>query len=339
LDFSSDVLVGQWTGQPHTLLGDIGATNARFAKLIDGQLGDIKSFEVARFPTFQELLRTFLDDHCSGISFRDALLALAGPIDHGRCTLTNSLWVIDPRVLKESFGFDVQIVNDFQAAAYSLPSLASSDLEKIGNGKAEEGAPKVVLGPGSGLGVACLIEHAENRLVITSEGGHATLAGNSDREDAVIRVLRERFGHASTERAISGPGLENIFQAIASLDGLNIGQTNAVEITRRALSNECDVAQEALNTFCALLGSFAGNVALTFGARGGVYVAGGISPRILSFLTRSQFRPRFEAKGRFRRYLEQIPCYVIVHPAAAFLGLKFLTRASTAGEQTLPRIA
>jgi len=339
LGFSSNVLVGQWSGQPHTLLGDIGATNARFAKLIDGQLGDIKSFEVARFPTFQELLRTFLRDHCSGISFTDALLALAGPIDHGRCTLTNSLWVIDPRELKESFGFDVQIVNDFQAVAYSLPSLTSSDLEKIGNGKAEEGAPKVVLGPGSGLGVACLIEHAENRLVITSEGGHATLAGNSDREDAVIRVLRERFGHASTERAVSGPGLENIFHAIASLDGLNIGQTNAVEITSRALSDECDVAQEALNTFCALLGSFAGNAALTFGARGGVYVAGGISPRILSFLTRSQFRARFEAKGRFQRYLEQIPCYVIVHPAAAFLGLKFLTRASTAGEQTLPRKA
>lgn len=326
LSFSSDVLVGQLGGRPHTLLGDIGATNARFTKLIDGQLGDIKSFEVARFPTFQELLKMFLDDHCSGISFTDALLALAGPIDHGRCTLTNSLWVIDPRELKVSFGFDVQIVNDFQAVAYSLPSLASSDLEMIGNGKAEEGAPKVVLGPGSGLGV-------ESRLVITSEGGHVTLAGNSDREDAVIKVLRERFGHASTERAISGPGLENIFQAIASLDGLNIGQTNAVEITRRALSDECDVAQEALNTFSALLGSFAGNAALTFGARGGVYVAGGISPRILSFLTRSQFRARFEAKGRFRRYLEQIPCYVIVHPAAAFLGLKFLIEESTAGEQ------
>jgi glucokinase len=158
------------------------------------QLGDIKTFEVARFPTFQEFLRTFLDDHCSGISFTDALLALAGPIDHGRCTLTNSLWMIDPPELKESLGFDVQLVNDFQAVAYSLPSLASSDLEKIGSGKAEEGAPKVVLGPGSGLGVACLIEHAETPLIITSEGGHATLAGNSDREDAIIRVLRERFG-------------------------------------------------------------------------------------------------------------------------------------------------
>jgi glucokinase len=299
--------------------------------LMDGQLGDIKSFEVAHFPNFQQLFRTFLDDHCSGASFSDALLALAGPIDGGRCILTNSFWVIDSDELRELFGFDVQIVNDFQAVACSLPSLTSSDLKKIGVGRVKEGAPKVVLGPGSGLGVACLIEHAENRLVIPSEGGHATLAGNSDREDAVIGILRERFGHASAERAISGPGLENIFQAIASLDGLNMDRTNAAEIARRALSDKCQVAYEALDTFCALLGSFAGNVALMFGALGGVYLAGGISPRILTFLIRSQFRARFEAKGRFRRYLKQIPCYVIIHPAAAFLGLKFLMEA-TPGE-------
>ena len=329
---SSAVLIEQQHRRPCLLLGDIGATNARFATLIDGQLGDIRCFEVKRFSTFQILLRTLLDDHCSGTDLTHALFALAGPIDHGRCTLTNTSWIIDPRELKRSLGFDVQIVNDFQAVAYSLLSLASSDLQKIGNGKAEERAPKVVLGPGSGLGVACLIEHehAENRLVIPSEGGHATLAGHSDREDAIIRILRKRFGHASAERAISGPGLENIFQAIATLRALNIAQTDAAEITRRALSHECDVAHEALDTFCALLGSFAGNVALTFGAKGGIYVAGGISPRISSFLARSQFRAQFEAKGRFRRYLEQIPCYIIVHPAAAFLGLKFL---ASAGEQ------
>lgn len=132
--------------------------------------------------------------------------------------------------------------------------------------------------------------------------------------------------------------LGKYFSGHASLDGLNLNQATAVEITRRALSDECDVAREALNTFCALLGSFAGNVALTFGAQGGVYIAGGISPRILSFLTRSQFRARFEAKGRFQRYLEQVPCYVVVHPAAAFLGLKFLIEASTATEQKFSQI-
>jgi glucokinase len=170
--------------------------------------------------------------------------------------------------------------------------------------------------------VACLIEREGERLVVASEGGHASLAGNSDREDAIIEMLRRRFGHASAERAISGPGLENIFQAIVTLDGLDICQMSAAEITQRALKNECKVAHEALGTFCALLGSFAGNIVLTFGARGGVYIAGGIAPRIVEFLARSQFRARFDGKGRFHGYLEQIPSYVIAHPAAAFLGLK-----------------
>lgn len=119
-------------------------------------------------------------------------------------------------------------------------------------------------------------------------------------------------------------GLENIYQAIAALDGVDITSRSAAEITKSALRSESQVAREALHVFCAFLGSFAGNVALTFGARGGVYVAGGISPRILDFLVRSQFRNRFEAKGRFQSYLETLPSYVITHPAAAFVGLKSL---------------
>jgi len=305
------------------LLGDIGATNARFAELIDGELGRVTSFHVARFPKVEDVLRTYLSDYASTQGFTNVLLAVAGPIDHGRAMLTNTPWIVDPRDLKVSFGFDVQIANDFEAVAYSLPSLATADLMQIGQGKAEKGAPKVALGPGSGLGMACLIEREGKRVVVASEGGHASLAGNSDREDAIIEMLRRRFGHASAERAISGPGLENTFQAIVALDGVDMSQMSAAEITQRALKNECKVAHEALGTFCALLGSFAGNIALTFGARGGVYIAGGISPRIVDFLARSQFRARFEQKGRFQGYLEQIPSYVIVHPAAAFLGLKF----------------
>lgn len=309
----------------HVLLGDIGATNARFAELADGQLGEMKSFQVAHFRTFEEVLGAFLDARSSSPVFTHALLALAGPIEAGRCKLTNTSWLVDPFQLSTLFGFDFQIVNDFQAVAYSLPSLTPADLRMIGGGKVEDGAAKVALGPGSGLGVACLIETRNGPLVVPSEGGHSTLAGNTQREDAIIGVLRERFGHASAERAISGPGLENIFQAIAHLDGRAVAQTSAAEITQRALSRECDLAGEALATFCALLGSFAGNVALTFGARGGVYIAGGISPRIVEFLASSQFRARFEAKGRFRSYLERIPSFIIVHPAAAFLGLKALT--------------
>ncbi|HEX3502592.1 MAG TPA: glucokinase [Xanthobacteraceae bacterium] len=322
-DVPTNDLVQTPKTQRRILLGDIGATNARFAELTDGRLGHVTSFEVARFPKFEDALRTYLSDHASARGFTQGLLAVAGPIDHGRATLTNTSWLVEPSDLKASFGFDVQVVNDFQAVAYSLPSLVTADLVQISQGKAEKGAPKVALGPGSGLGVACLVEYEGECLVIPSEGGHASLAGNSDREDAVIKVLRRRFGHASAERAISGPGLENIYQAMVTLDGLDMPSMNAAQITQRALNNECKLAYEALGTFCALLGSFAGSAALTFGGRGGVYIAGGISPRIVEFLARSQFRARFEGKGRFQGYLEQIPSYVIVHPAAAFLGLKF----------------
>lgn len=150
------------------------------------------------------------------------------------------------------------------------------------------------------------------------------MAGTCEREDRIIEYLRGKFGHASAERAISGSGLENLYQAIAALDGLIVDTQSAVEITKQALAHDCEIAYEALHTFCAFLGSFAGSLALTFGAKGGVYIAGGISPRILNFLSGSEFRSRFESKGRFRSYLETIPSYVIVHPAAAFLGLQSL---------------
>jgi glucokinase len=318
--------------EPLVLMGDIGATNARFASLTGGHLGEVHTSEVARFASFEELLKHALEYHFPSCAFTNALLALAGPIENGRCVLTNTSWVVDPRDLKSSFGFDVQIVNDFQAVAYALPTLTSTDVERIGGGEAKGHAPKAVVGPGSGMGVACLLEVEKELLVVPSEGGHSTLAGGSDREDHILRTIRERFGHVSSERALSGPGLENIFQAISCLDERRVISIDAAEITRRAMMGECAIAHEALSVFCALLGSFAGNIALTFGARGGMYIAGGISPRIVEFLIQSEFRQRFEAKGRFRNYLENIPCYVIVHPATAFLGLKnFMKRQSKKG--------
>jgi glucokinase len=272
------------------------------------------------------VLAIFLKEHCSQTQIHQAFLAIAGPVIDERVPLTNSSWVIDAGELQTGFGLQVRIVNDFEAVALSLPSLTSTDLAQIGGGRPEAGSPLAVLGPGSGLGVACLIDHSEKRVVIASEGGHATLASTCEQEDHIVAHLRKRFGHVSAERAISGSGLENIYQAIAALEGLEIPPRNAAEITKSAFSGECQLARRSLYAFCAFLGSFAGNVALTFGARGGVYVAGGISPRILDFLIRSEFRKRFEAKGRLRNYLEAIPSYVITHPAAALVGLKSLVK-------------
>jgi glucokinase len=319
------------------LLADIGATNARFALLAAGELGPVKTFEVARFVRFADAAQNFLEDHKDFLRDHSeheevvhAVLAVAGPVENGRAMLTNSSWVIDAEDLYKSFGLAAQIVNDFEAVALSLPSLTAADVFAVGGGEARGGEPMAVLGPGTGLGVAGLIPGLANVVVIPGEGGHATLAATDEREEDIIRELRRRFGHVSAERAISGQGLENIYQAIAAIDGLDLPPLSATEITHSALGNESRVATEALEIFCAFLGSVAGNVALTFGARGGVYIAGGISPRILDFVGRSQFRNRFEAKGRFEAYLKAVPTSVIVHPAAAFLGLKSLSDRANA---------
>ena len=306
------------------LLGDIGATNARFAILTDGALGPVTSFQVANFARFTDAVAIFLKENCRQAQLTHALFAVAAPVEGDRCTLTNGSWVIDGQEFQKTLNLQARIVNDFEAVALSLPLLTAADVTAIGSGKPEPGAPMAVLGPGTGLGVACLIASSKGPVIIPSEGGHATLVSTCERGDGIIRQLRRRFGHVSAERAISGNGLENIFQAIAALDGLDVGPRSAAEITTQALGGECQIAHEALHTFCAFLGSFAGNVALTFRARGGIYLAGGISPRILDFMARSEFRNRFEAKGRFQSYLEAIPSYVIIHPAAAFLGLKAL---------------
>jgi glucokinase len=311
------------------LLGDIGATNARLALVANGSLNAISSFEVAKFGQFADLLTIFLKEHCGQTPIHQALLAIAGPVTRERVQLTNSSWVIDAGELQRSFGLQVRIVNDFEAVAFSLPSLMPTDLARIGGHRPEAGAaPMAVLGPGTGLGVACLIDRSERPVVIASEGGHATLAPTCEQEDRILNHLRKRFGHVSAERVISGSGLENIYQAIAALEGLEFPPRSAAEITKNALSGECQLARRSLQAFCAFLGSFAGNVALTFGARGGVYIAGGISPRIVDFLVRSEFRNRFEAKGRFRAYLEAIPSYVITQRAAALIGLKSLVQAT-----------
>ena len=191
----------------------------------------------------------------------------------------------------------------------------------------------VVLGPGSGLGVAGLVQNGAGHVVVATEGGHATMAAESHREDAILNVLRQRYGHVSAERILSGPGIENLYEVITALDSTAAPPRNAAEITIAALKGACPTSREALDIFCAMLGGFAGNLALTYGARGGVYIAGGIAPRILDFLANSEFRRRFEQKGRLTDYLKAIPTQVIVHPAATFLGLTSLVSSKSSGSR------
>jgi glucokinase len=307
------------------LLADIGATNARLALLTSGVLGQIKNFSVADAPRLEDVIRSFLEKDCGSVSVQEAVLAVAGPVDQTSCVLTNCSWSIDCDELCGAFGFArTRLCNDFEAVGWSLPHLTKADLCAIGGGEGVPGAAMAVLGPGTGLGVACLKPSAREHVIITSEGGHATMAGTSPYEDAIIDCLRRQFGHVSAERVVSGFGLENLYRAVMAVEGMDGPPRTAPEITRAGSTGRCPVSKRALELFCAMLGTIAGNVALMFAAKGGVYIAGGIVPRMTDFLAKSEFRARFEAKGRFKSYLESVPTSVVIHPAASFLGLQAL---------------
>jgi glucokinase len=320
----------------HFLLGDIGGTNARFALVTDGRLGPIEHVTAAGYPNVGDAIAAFLSRQRTQLGAKPAIavavLAIAGPIAGERCAITNSPWIIDGAELRSKFGFSsIRLINDFEAVALSLPHLTGADVFPIGGGQAQTGEPMVVLGPGTGFGAAALVWHEGRAVPIATEGGHNTLAAGSRREDAIIEHMRGHFGHVSIERAVSGPGLENLYHAIAAIDGLSVPRLDPTGITKEGLSDACPVARFALETFCALLGSVAGNFALTFRACGGVYIAGGIAPRIVDFLAHSEFRDRFESKGRFRNFLERIPTSIIMHPNPSFPGLQALAGTTEEG--------
>jgi len=208
--------------------------------------------------------------------------------------------------------------------AWSLPRLSADKLLQIGGGQQVAGTPLVAVGPGTGLGVAVNVPHGAGHIVLPGEGGHATMAGSSAREDAVIGHLRQRFGHVSAERVLSGGGLENLYQAIAAVDGRTVQQRRAPEIARDGVAASCATSRAAIDMFCAMLGTVAGNLALTLGAKGGIYIAGGILRQIPDFFAGSKFRSRFEDKGRLQNYVAPIPTYLVLEDDVAFLGLRTL---------------
>jgi glucokinase len=192
----------------------------------------------------------------------------------------------------------------------------------------------IVLGPGTGLGAACFMPGPGDAIAISSEAGHATLPGASQREDRIIDQLRQRYGHVSAERALSGSGLENLYDAIAAVDGTAVQRRDAAAIVAAAHDATCQVSRAAIEMFCAMLGTVAGNLALTFRARGGVFIGGGMVPRFAAEFIRSNFRARFEAKGRFFFYLRAIPTSVIMRPDATFVGLSAIVDNEAIGSSS-----
>lgn len=310
-------------GDEPTLLADIGGTNARFTVGAQGAIDNVVTYEASAFPGPCAAIERFLSEHGSGARPRSAAIAAAGPVTDGEIVLTNSDWRIRAAELQAAFGFErVVLLHDFAAVALAVPWLAVPDLLAIGGGAAVEGEQIAVMGAGTGLGMAGLLRVPSGYRVLSSEGGHVTMAAADDREAAILSRVRARFGHASAERVLSGDGLVNLYRAIAELEAeAEAPRRDAAGICAAALAGDCPLCRSALETFCAMLGSVAGNLALTLNARGGLYLAGGIVPRFVDFLAASRFRERFEAKGRFSSYLASIPTSLILHPEPAFLGL------------------
>ncbi len=316
------------------LLADIGGTNARFALMNGREIGVIDHLKVADFPGVMDAIATFLQRRAPHRKPDAAVLGVAGPVENNCCIITNSRWLVDGARLKQAFGLDaVRLLNDFEAVAWSLPELQPQDVYLLGGQRSIPGAPLLVLGPGTGYGAACFFSPEGSPFAAVTEAGHATLPATSDREAEVIAHLRPRFGHVSIERVLSGTGLENLYQALANIDGVTVPTRDAAAITKAALDGSCGVSQATLDMFCSFLGAVAGDIALTFAARGGVYIAGGIVPRFVDRLSRSSFRKQFESKGRFEPYLREIPTRVIVRADESFVGLKAFFDHKMAGSQ------
>lgn len=315
------------------LLADIGGTNARFALLNGRKIEAIDHLKVVDFPGVMDAIATFLrrTPHRKPDA---AILGVAGPVENNCCTITNSRWLVDAVNLKQAFGFEaVKLLNDFEAVAWSLPELRPQDVYPLGEQRSIAGAPMLALGPGTGFGAACLFSPNALPFAAVTEAGHATLPATSDREAEAIAHLRQRFEHVSIERILSGTGLENLYQALAKIDGATVPARDAAAITKAALDDSCEVSQATLDMFCSFLGAVAGDLALTFAARGGVYIAGGIVPRFADRLFQSSFRRQFERKGRFQSYLRDIPTRVVVRKDESFLGLKAFFHHNMAGSQ------
>jgi glucokinase len=296
------------------LLGDVGGTHARFAWQ-DGEgapLAEVATYPCARYGSLLEAIRHYLDER-GKTAPRQCAIGIANPVTGDRVQMTNHHWSFSISELKRQLGLErLVVINDFTALALALPALSREDLRPIGQGSAAAGAPLAVLGPGTGLGVSGLLPALRGRFVpVSGEGGHVSLAAGDEREAAVVARLRQRFGHASAERALSGPGLVNLYEAACTLAGRSVETLGPADVIARARGGDDRCCVAALDLFFGFLGSVAGDLALTLGARGGVYIGGGVVPRLVAELERSTFRERFESKGRFRDYLCPIPTFVI----------------------------
>ncbi len=300
------------------LIGDVGGTNARFALAEPGGVPeDERHLLVQDFPDLGSAIEAYLD----GRSVDQAVVAVATPVETDVIKFTNSPWAFSIAELQGRLGLQrLAVINDFVAQALAMPQLTPDELEQMGTGTATAGRAVGVLGPGTGLGVSALLPGKSGWTALPTEGGHVSFAPGNPREDAVLATLRSGIGHVSNERLLSGQGLLNLAQTLATIDGRACAADSPAAVTEAARADGCPSCREAVRLFSSLLGAAAGDLALTIGARGGVYVAGGVCARLGPLFDRAAFRQRFADKGRMRQFLEPIPTWLVLRTDTGLLG-------------------
>jgi glucokinase len=304
------------------LVGDIGGTNARLA-LIDseGRVRHLHIYPAANFSSLNDVIADYLERTLGRKRVPRAVIAVAGPVLDGEMEFTNLDWQVSEGDILAQFEFEaVRLINDFAAQALACPLLSGDALRTIGPSlRSAPNEPMVVLGAGTGFGVAGLARSERGDVEVSTEGGHAAFAPSDDVEVEVWGKFRERYGRVSIERILSGRGLYELYEILAGLQQQKPVLQNEKEV-HDAASKGDPLAAETLDRFCAILGSVCGDLALTFGARGGVFVSGGIAPRMADRLVNGAFRARFEDKGRLSPYVQQIPTSLVTHPYPAIIG-------------------
>ena len=308
------------------LVADAGGTNVRFA-LVDLDSGAVRACEkyTSRdYSSIADAARAYLAVQELGAAPEGAMISVAGPVADNAINMTNLGWQFSGRDLSGVLGIaQVRLINDYEAIARSISSLKETDLRVIGPSVAAKQGDRetvAIIGPGTGLGVGSYVRVSGNLMPLVTEGGHADFAPTDETEIEILRFQQKKFGHVSYERILSGPGLMNLYEALSDIEGVKSEKLESHDITARALADKNAFCGRVLSRFCAILGSVAGDVALIMGARDGVFLAGGVLPAVADFFASSDFRARFEAKGRFESYMKAIPTRLIVNDNAGLLG-------------------
>ncbi|KQQ97024.1 glucokinase [Massilia sp. Leaf139] len=320
------------------LLADIGGTNARFAlETAPGKLAATMTLACADYPRFQDAVHAYLAN--CGVQVAHAVIAIANPVDGDAIRMTNHHWAFSIEAARAELGLaTLLVVNDFTALAMALPSLGAADLMQVGGGQARAGCAIGLVGAGTGLGVSGLVADEGRWVALHSEGGHVAFSPSDEREVAVLRYGWQRYEHVSAERFVSGPGIALIREAIAASrnESVDLGLTPA-DIVARGLAGADPLCREAIDCFAGMLGTVAANLAVTLGAHGGIYIGGGVVPRLGDYFATSPFRARFENKGRFSAFTARIPTWVITASHPALAGAANILAAHLARETTPAR--